>query len=104
MTKCMQKDTAKLMREQGKLYEYFSATLSDSELSRLDRLLRIEMLLEIQKCIVMDEETFGALKSIVEYVFDAEREHYQECEEEEKQNHVFDKMEKVASWIAKETK
>lgn len=47
----------------------------------------------------MDKYTMQAMNDIIEYMYDDEFKSYEESNEEEKKNHIFNQIELVSEWL-----
>jgi hypothetical protein len=45
----------------------------------------------------MDAETLEALRNLIEYMTDAEEQHYEECHDAT--NHIYEDVMKVKAWL-----
>ncbi len=48
---------------------------------------------------MLTDEIMQRLRNVIEYLKDSEQKHFEECSEEEKENHIFQDVKFIDSWI-----
>ena len=48
---------------------------------------------------MIQESISSSIKSVAEYLHDDEERHYSECEEEEKENHIYKEVQNLLTWL-----
>ena len=47
----------------------------------------------------MDDQELGCLRNILEYMEEQEQNHFEECSEEERKNHIYNDVVVVRKWL-----
>lgn len=48
---------------------------------------------------IITDEVFEAIGRLVQYLYDEEADHFEECEPDEKQGHIFIEVRTVSRWV-----
>jgi len=76
-----------------------NVVLSKEDLKKIARIPRIKFLRDMTTQKWMSSSIFESINAIIEYVKDDERKHYDECDEEEQERHIYNDIADVSVWL-----